>query len=118
MGNSFLVGLNFVGSRADLSIESRVVTRAQIRGGGEGVQEVLLFLQSRMQHVMERSWESFYEEEEDGEQNVYYLVKLPVCKIEPLLLFIYFLIIFVYQNRINWVPGEGLSTEDDGVYRS
>lgn len=49
---------------------------------------------------------------------MYYLVKLPVCKIEPLLLFIYFLIIFVYQNRINWVPGEGLSTDDDGVHRS
>lgn len=48
-----------------------------------------------MQHVMERSWESFYEEEGDGEQNVYYLVKLPVCKIEPLLLFIYFLIDYI-----------------------
>lgn len=46
-----------------------------------------------MQHVMERSWESFYEE--GGEQNVYYLVKLPVCKIEPLLLFIYFLIDYI-----------------------
>lgn len=43
---------------------------------------------------MKRSWESFYEVE--GEQNVYYLVKLPVCKIEPLLLFfIYFLIDYI-----------------------
>lgn len=43
VGNSFLVGLNFVGFRADLSIESRVVTRAQIIEDEKGYKKYYCF---------------------------------------------------------------------------